>query len=92
MFVYVLQPWLDDVRSILSDVTNAVSAIYAILTAAFLVAGLSYVLLPGPTLDAVFGPNITKWPVDVLMWQMIGVTLATVMVSFTTTLKVAWTS
>lgn len=56
----------------LTSVSGLNSTIYSVLTASFVLAGLTYVGLPTQSLTAIFGTTAEKGLEDIFLWQLIG--------------------
>lgn len=62
-----------------------------ILTVGFFGAGLSYLALPVPMLRAVFGGSVGgAGPESIILWQLIGIGLSTIVAPACLSLKVGW--
>ena len=74
-----LQSFVGDFSTVLDPSKNSGlnSSIYAFLTAAFVLSGLSYQFAPIQTLTAIFGTSAGKGLEDVYLWQLLGGGLAT---------------
>lgn len=75
----LLQSFGSDFASVFDPSKNSGlnSSIYAFLTAAFVISGLSYQFAPTQTLTAIFGTAAGKGLEDVYLWQLLGGGLAT---------------
>lgn len=82
-----MQTFFNDLKS-LTSVSGLNSAIYAALTASFVLAGLTYIGLPSQTLTAVFGTAAEKGLEDVFLWQLIGTAVSMVVAAIAYTQKV----
>lgn len=73
------QSFVGDFSTVLNPSKNSGlnSSIYAFLTAAFVLSGLSYQFAPVQTLTAIFGSSAGKGLEDVYLWQLLGGGLAT---------------
>lgn len=75
--VLLLQSYIQDFSTLLSENSGLNSTIYAALTAAFVITGFSYQFAPINTLNAVFGMAADKGLEDQYLWQLIGGSIAT---------------
>jgi hypothetical protein len=72
-------------------VNGFTSLFYAILTIGFFGAGLSYLVAPVPMLRAVFGGSVgAAGPESIVLWQLIGISLSTIVAPACLSLKVGW--
>lgn len=80
----LLQSFFTDIKS-LTNISCLNSGIYAALTAAFVLTGLSYIGLPTQTLDLVFGTSAQKGLEDIFLWHLIGtaVSMGVAAIAFT---------
>ena len=84
MYGLTLQSFFNDIRG-LANISGLNSGIYAALTAAFILSGLSYIGLPTQTLDLVFGTSAPKGLEEIFLWQLIGtaVSMGVAAIAFT---------
>ena len=86
-----LQSFFTDIKS-LTDISGLNSGIYAALTAAFILTGLSYIGLPTQTLDLVFGTSAQKGLEDIFLWHLIGTAVSMGVAAIAFTQKVCCSS
>ena len=79
LLVLLLQSFGGDFSTVLNPNNNSGlnSTIYAVLTAFFVIAGLSYQFAPVQTLTGIFGTTAGKGLEDIYLWQLAGGGLAT---------------
>jgi hypothetical protein len=82
------------VANTFTGVNGFTSLLYAILTVGFFGAGLSYLVAPVPMLQAVFGGSVASaGPESIVLWQLIGIGLSTIVAPACLSLKVGvWDS
>jgi hypothetical protein len=84
-----LQAWFSEVANTFTGVNGFTSLLYAILTVSFFGAGLSYLVAPVPMLQAVFGGSVASaGPESIVLWQLIGIGLSTIVAPACLSLKV----
>ena len=83
------QAWISEVANTFSGVNGFTSLAYAILTVGFFGAGISYLVAPVPMLTAVFGGSVgSAGPEFIVLWQLIGIGLSTIVAPACLSLKV----
>ncbi len=84
-----MQAWISEVANTFSGINGFTSLAYAILTVGFFTAGLSYLVAPVPMLRAVFGGSVGgAGPESIVLWQLIGIGLSTIVAPACLSLKV----
>jgi hypothetical protein len=83
------QAWISEVGNTFTGVNGFTSLLYGILTVGFFGAGLSYLVAPVPMLQAVFGGSVASaGPESIVLWQLIGIGLSTIVAPACLSLKV----
>ena len=72
-----LQGFFQDLEN-LTSVSGLNNSIYSILTASFVLAGLTYIGLPTESLTAIFGTAAEKGLEDIFLWQLVGTAVSMV--------------
>jgi hypothetical protein len=83
------QAWISEVANTFSGVNGFTALAYSILTVGFFGAGISYLVAPVPMLTAVFGGSVGgAGPESIVLWQLIGIGLSTIVAPACLSLKV----
>lgn len=83
-----VRAWISEVANTFTGVNGFTSLFYAILTIGFFGAGLSYLVAPVPMLRAVFGGSVgAAGPESIVLWQLIGISLSTIVAPACLSLK-----
>jgi hypothetical protein len=78
------------VANTFTGVNGFTSLFYAILTVSFFGAGISYLVAPVPMLRVVFGGSVGgAGPESIVLWQLIGIGLSTIVAPACLSLKVS---
>jgi hypothetical protein len=84
-----VQAWISEVANTFSGINGFTALAYSILTVGFFGAGISYLVAPVPMLTAVFGGSVGgAGPESIVLWQLIGIGLSTIVAPACLSLKV----
>ncbi|KAF6255214.1 hypothetical protein COO60DRAFT_1662542 [Scenedesmus sp. NREL 46B-D3] len=83
-----VKAWISDVANTFSGINGFTSVFYSILSVSFFGAGLSYLVAPVQMLQAVFGGSVgSSGPESIVLWQLIGISLSTIVAPACLSLK-----